>query len=113
LVVLVVVTVGCRSSIGVKTVPHDQFDYAEAIRDAGKEQMLLNLVGLRYAEAPMFLKVTSVISNYTFEGGVAAAAQATTNSPWSVHRFRFPESTVTGRRSPTCRCLVPSSRGAS
>jgi hypothetical protein len=74
LVIALLTAVGCRSSIGVKTVPRDQFDYAEAMRDAAKEQMLLNLVGLRYAEAPMFLKVTSVISNYTFEGGVAAAA---------------------------------------
>ncbi|HSN54150.1 MAG TPA: hypothetical protein VLT32_05740 [Candidatus Sulfomarinibacteraceae bacterium] len=71
--VLLPLAVGCTSSIGAKTVPRDQFSYAEALRDAWKEQMLLNLVGLRYAEAPMFLKVTSVINNYTFEGGFAAA----------------------------------------
>jgi hypothetical protein len=50
--IVVMATAGCTSSIGVKTVPRDQFDYAEALRDAWKEQMLLNLVGLRYAEAP-------------------------------------------------------------
>jgi hypothetical protein len=67
-------SVGCRSSIGVKTVPRDQFDYAEALREAWKEQMLLNLVGLRYAEAPMFLRVASVINSYSIEGTVAAAS---------------------------------------
>ena len=45
--IVVLATTGCTSSIGVKTVPRDQFDYAEALRDAWKEQMLLNLVGLR------------------------------------------------------------------
>jgi len=68
LLIVLLVTVGCKSSIGAKTVPRDQFDYAEALRDAWKEQMLLNMVGLRYAEAPMFLKVTSVINQYSLEG---------------------------------------------
>jgi hypothetical protein len=82
-------TAGCTSSIGVKTVPRDQFDYAEALRDAWKEQMLLNLVGLRYAEAPMFLKVASVINQYSLEGSVAAAApgydrQTVTNPPLQI-----------------------------
>jgi len=61
---------GCKHSIGPKTVQRDQFDYAQALRDAGKEQMLLNMVGLRYSEAPMFLKVTSVINQYSLEGTV-------------------------------------------
>jgi hypothetical protein len=70
LVVLVMMT-GCKSSVGAKTVVRDQFDYAEALRDAAKEQMLLNMVGLRYSEAPQFLKVTSVINQYSVEGSVA------------------------------------------
>lgn len=90
-IVLVVfaAAVGCSSSIGVNTVPRDQFDYAEALRDAWKEQMLLNLVGLRYAEAPMFLKVTSVINQYSLEGAVTAAApgydqEAVVNPPLQI-----------------------------
>ncbi len=70
LLIGLVVVAGCKHSIGPKTVIRDQFDYAEALRDAAKEQMLLNMVGLRYAEAPMFLKVTSVINQYSLEGDV-------------------------------------------
>ena len=70
LVAFVLLT-GCKHSIGPKTVQRDQFDYAEALRDAAKEQMLLNMVGLRYSEAPQFLKVTSVINQYSIEGNVA------------------------------------------
>ena len=79
LLIVLLVTFGCKSSIGTKTVRGDQFDYAEALRDAWKEQMLLNMVGLRYAEAPMFLKVSSVINQYSLEGSVAAAAPPYTN----------------------------------
>lgn len=62
---------GCKSSIGAKTVVRDQFDYAEALREAAKEQMLLNMVGLRYGESPQFLKVSSVINQYSIEGEVS------------------------------------------
>ena len=87
--IVALVAVGCKSSIGAKTGPRDQFDYAEALRDAWKEQMLLNMVGLRYAEAPMFLKVTSVINQYSLEGTVAVATpgydqQSVVNPPLTV-----------------------------
>jgi len=72
-VAIVLLGVGC-SSIGPQTIPRDRFDYVEAIRDSAKEQMLLNMVGLRYAEAPLFLRVTSVISQYSIDGRVSAAA---------------------------------------
>ena len=70
LVALVLLT-GCKSSIGAKTVVRDQFDYAEALRDAAREKMLLNMVGLRCSEAPQFLRVTSVINQFSVEGDVA------------------------------------------
>jgi len=113
LLVVLLVAVGCKSSIGVKTVPRDQFDYAEVLRDAWKEQMLLNLVGLRYAEAPMFLKVTSVINQYSFEGAVAAAAPGTIRRRSSIRRSRLPGNMPTNRPSPTYRSPVPSSRAVS
>jgi len=88
------VSIGCKSSIGPKTVPRDQFDYAEALRDAWKEQMLLNMVGLRYAEAPTFLKVTSVINQYSLEGSVSVAAP-----PYSLQAAAAPPLGIGGRYS--------------
>jgi hypothetical protein len=52
---------GC-ASIGPPTVARDRFDYISAISDSWKAQMLLNLVKLRYADAPVFLDVASVIT---------------------------------------------------
>jgi hypothetical protein len=61
------VLAGC-ASVGPPTVARDRFDYVEAISDSWKRQMLLNLLKVRYADAPVFLDVTSVISSYEFHG---------------------------------------------
>jgi hypothetical protein len=80
----ILLVAGC-SSVGPKTIPHDQFNYAEAIRELWKQQMLLNMVGLRYAEEPLFLRVTSVINQYSIDGRVSASTppydDAVTSAP--------------------------------
>ena len=65
---------GC-ASIGPATVARDRFDYVESISDSWKRQMLLNLVKVRYADAPVFLDVTSVISSYEFRGELGVFGQ--------------------------------------
>jgi len=62
---------GC-GTIGSRTVPRDQFDYAAAISDSWKRQMLLNLVKLRYNDAPTFLEVSSIIAQYSLEASLTA-----------------------------------------
>jgi len=57
---------GCVS-IGPETLDRDRFDYTDAISDSWKRQMLLNVVKMRYADAPVFLDVTSVINQYLLE----------------------------------------------
>ncbi len=44
-----------------------------------KEQTLLNIVRLRYGDAPSFVDVSSVISAYTFQGQVSAGAAISSN----------------------------------
>jgi hypothetical protein len=62
---------GCVS-LGPTTVTRDRFDYVSTISDSWKGQMLLNIVKLRYADAPAFLDVGSVISQYELAGEVNA-----------------------------------------
>ena len=73
IVVLSVCFSGCHS-IGPATVGRDHFDYNEAISASSKEQMLLNMIRLRYGESPMFLDVVSVIAQYSLEGSLSASA---------------------------------------
>lgn len=61
---------GC-SSLGPATVPVDKFDYNGAIAEAQQQELLLNLVRLRYSEPPVFLKVSSVISQYSLSAGTS------------------------------------------
>lgn len=55
---------GCMG-IGPRTVVQDRFDYNAAIGDSWKQQMLINTVKIRYGDAPVFLDVASVISQYS------------------------------------------------
>jgi hypothetical protein len=75
------------SPLGARQLPLDRFDYNSAIADSANEQMLLNLVRLRFGEVPTFLAVSSVITQYVWTGelGVAGAAGENTNFPsWTV-----------------------------
>ena len=67
-VVLILAGLSGCSSIGPRTVARDRFDYISAISDSWKAQMLLNVVKLRYADAPVFLDVTSVITQTGYQG---------------------------------------------
>jgi hypothetical protein len=42
----------------------DSFNYNEAISRSSSEQILINLVRLRYREVPVFLAVGSVLTQY-------------------------------------------------
>ena len=58
---------GC-TSFGSRNVTRDRFNYNEAIAQSHSQQMLLNIVRLRYLEMPNFLEVSSVITSYSYDG---------------------------------------------
>jgi len=66
---------GCSStSYGPTTVGNDQFNYNEAIAESENEELLLNLIRLRYSETLVFLKVSSVINQYSVSGSANMTA---------------------------------------
>jgi hypothetical protein len=89
-VMLMTALAGC-ASIGPTSVPRDRIDYMAAVGDSWKEQTLLNIVRMRYGDAPSFLDVSSVISAYAFQGQVSAGGQVSSNLtntiPWNTFTF--------------------------
>ena len=63
---LLLVLTGC-SSVGPNSVARDRFDYTTSVADSWKRQMLLNIVKIRYGDAPIFLDVASITNQYSLE----------------------------------------------
>ncbi len=68
-----VLSAGCVGRLGPRTVPMDHFRYNQAIARAWEEQLLLNLVRLRYRDTPLFLEVGAVVSTFELSGSVGAS----------------------------------------
>jgi len=66
---LLISLAGC-AAFGPKTIPRDRFEYSTGLATSWKNQMLLNIVKLRYMDTPVFLDVTSVINSYTLQSEV-------------------------------------------
>ena len=64
---------GC-AGLGHKTIRHERFDYNEALVRTWNEQMLLNLVRLKYRDTPLFLEISSIATQYQFQRSIAAGA---------------------------------------
>ncbi len=60
----------CATRLGPKTIPGARFDYNERIARSQNDQLLLNLVRLRYRDTPVFLDVGTVIAQYTLDARV-------------------------------------------
>ena len=69
------------AGLGPTTISRDRFDYTAAISDSWKHQMLFNMVKMRYGDAPVFMDVTSVISQYQVAGLITLGGTIS-SSPW-------------------------------
>jgi hypothetical protein len=63
---------GCAHPIGPRTIRGARFDYGAALARSWDEQLLLNLVRLRYRDTPLFLEVGSVVTHYSLDAAATA-----------------------------------------
>ena len=67
--VVLLATCGCVSGcMGPKAVRYTRVRYNEVIRDTNDQQLLLNIVRLRYADSPVFIDLPNITSQFEVAG---------------------------------------------
>lgn len=72
---------GCASDLVTKAVHNDRLNFNDAIVQSWNEQLLLNVVRLRYRDNPLFLEMGTVITGYSLKGASALSGGTTFQSP--------------------------------
>ena len=70
---------GCGSIIGPEKLEHERQDFNIALQQTNDEQLLLNLVRMKYRDTTMFLEVSAIASQYALIGNVSASGSLRDN----------------------------------
>src|SRR5262245_6315744 len=121
--ILAFVAVSCGLSLGLttggcafgpKVLEKTHGRYNEAVRRVDEEQLLRNIVRMRYNETALDLNVSSIAAQYELDGGAEARPFFSTPNPAGMifHPFTriLPDVMVNGSNRPTIT-LVPGDTG--
>ena len=91
---------GCNIA-GPRAIKNGRMAYNVAIQDTTSEQLLLNIVRLRYRDIPFFMEIASISTSFTFDTSAGAGATIFRNDHESISNFMGLESEVAFTESPT------------
>jgi hypothetical protein len=80
LVAILLGAIGCQN-LGPQTLAEGRPAYNTAVQRTSNEEMLLNIVRLRYRDTPFFLKVSAIAANVSAEVGLGGGAQFPNMAP--------------------------------
>jgi hypothetical protein len=76
---LVLLEIGClHPKIGPNSLAPDRAAYSAGISDSWKQQTLLNIVKLRYIDAPVFVDISSITTGYSLSQNASAGVSVAT-----------------------------------
>jgi hypothetical protein len=67
-VVVLAAWAGVSGCVGPKAVRYTRLRYNEVVRDTNDEQLLINIVRLRYADSPVFIDLPNITSQFEMAG---------------------------------------------
>lgn len=76
----VLLAAGC-SGIGPRALEFNRNQYNMAVQQTSAQELLLNLVRLRYRDTLLFLQVTSVSASLTFSAGIGVTSERPNGGP--------------------------------
>jgi hypothetical protein len=68
LIVLLIAWAGASGCVGPRFVRYTRLRYNEVVRDTNDEQLLINIVRLRYADSPVFIDLPNITSQFEVAG---------------------------------------------
>jgi len=69
LIGVLILSIGCNV-VGPRAVKHGGISYNRALQYTSDQQLLLNIVRLRYRDNPSFLEISSISTSFTLSGNV-------------------------------------------
>ena len=83
--------------LGPKALSYSRTEYNRAVQLTANEQMLLNIVRMRYRDTPEFVAVSSISTQFTFDAGATVGADLKSSLPDIFHA----DGSVTASERPT------------
>ena len=75
---------GCGSLVGPENIRNERQDFNIALQQTNDEQMLLNLVRMKYRDTNMFLEVGAIASQYSLTSNITASGSLKDNFSNSI-----------------------------